>query len=182
MVAFSTFSWYNYHVLLFSIADCENGGSGSLKDEKRDIAFLVDCSASLREENFLAQKNVIKEIIKVIYPASIEGNRIGIIRYSDTAKIEANLNDYFTNKDLYTSIEGIPFSKGGSRIDLALQMARDSLFTVANGARADAKKVTSAYMPSNALDFKTSYETSYETKIYMCNVLQTRDHAMLRQS
>eukprot|EP00795_Rhopilema_esculentum_P016249 gene16249-7628_t len=146
---------------------CENGGSGNLKDEKRDIAFLVDCSASLREENFLAQKNVIKEIIKVIYPASIEGNRIGIIRYSDTAKIEANLNDYFTNKDLYTSIEGIPFSKGGSRIDLALQMARDSLFTVANGARADAKKIIillSDGYQSTALDMESPIKIAAELK------------------
>ena len=102
----------------------------------------MDSSASLRESNFLAQKSIVKQIIKDIYPVSLDGNRIGVIRYSDDAKIEVNFNEYFTNKDLYTSVDSIPFTRGGSRIDKALKMARDQLFTVRNGARNDAKKVS----------------------------------------
>ena len=117
------------------------GGTGGLKTGKRDVAFLLDSSASLRESNFMSQKNIVKQVIRDIYPVSVDGNRIGVIRYSDDAKIEVNFNEYFTNKDLYTSVDSIPFTRGGSRIDKALKLARDQLFTVANGARNDAEKV-----------------------------------------
>ena len=95
----------------------------------------------MRENNFLAQKKIIKQIIKDIYPVSVEGNRIGIISYSDQAKVEVRFTDFFTETALNRSIDEIPFSGGGSRIDLALKLARDDLFLVARGARADAKKV-----------------------------------------
>ena len=95
----------------------------------------------MRENNFLAQKKIIKQIIKDIYPVSVEGNRIGIISYSDQAKVEVRFTDFFTETALNRSIDEIPFSGGGSRIDLALKLARDDLFVVARGARADAKKV-----------------------------------------
>ena len=89
----------------------------------------------------MAQKSIVKQIIKDYYPVSVDGNRIGVIQYSDNAKIEVNFNEYFTTKDLNTSIDGIPFTRGGSRIDRALKLARDELFTTANGARNGAEKV-----------------------------------------
>ena len=101
----------------------------------------MDGSASLRKDNFRAQKNILKQIIKDVYPVSVEGNRIGIISYSDKAKVEVRFTDFFTELALNRSIDEIPFSGGGSRIDLALKLAKDDLFAVANGARADAKKV-----------------------------------------
>lgn len=122
-----------------SITDC--GSTGSLTVPKRDVAFLIDSSASLREGNFMGQLSVVKQIIRDIYPVSVDGNRIGVIRYSDDAKIEVNFNDYFTNQALYNSVDSISYTGGGSRIDRALKLARDQLFTVANGARDDAKKV-----------------------------------------
>ena len=114
---------------------------GPLEIKKRDVAFLLDSSASLRRSNFMAQKSIVKQIIRDFYPVSVDGNRIGVIQYSDSASIEVYFNEYFTNKGLNTSIDSIPFTKGGSRIDRALKLARDMLFTVANGARSDAEKV-----------------------------------------
>lgn len=112
-----------------------------MESPKRDVAFLIDSSASLRQSDFMAQKNIVKQIIRDVYPVSVDGNRIGIIRYSDDAKVEVNLDEYFTNKALYNSIDTVAFTQGGSRIDKALKLARDQLFKPANGARSDAKKV-----------------------------------------
>ena len=118
---------------------------GPVKSPKRDVAFLIDSSASLREGNFMAQKNIVKQIIGDIYPVSVDGNRICVARYSDDAKIEVNLNEYFTNEALYRSIDSIPYTGGGSRFDKALKTASAQLFSVANGARSDAQKVRFLY-------------------------------------
>jgi len=140
---------------------------GPLNNRKRDVAFLLDSSASLRRSNFMAQKSIVKQIIKDYYPVSVDGNRIGVIQYSDNAKIEVNFNEYFTTKDLNTSIDGIPFTRGGSRIDRALKLARDELFTTANGARNGAEKILillSDGYQSSAADMESPINIANELK------------------
>ena len=66
--------------------------------------------------------------------------RVGLITYSDQAKVALPFNaherwDVLINK---TSAQG----GTGRRVDLALQLARDELFTKKFGSRSGARKVT----------------------------------------
>ncbi len=122
--------------VVLSILEC-----GSLKDPT-DVAFLLDASASLREENFKKEKFFVKKIINNIFPVSPDGNRIGIIQYSTNAKVEVHFDDYFVNTSLIAAIDDIPYSNGQSRIDLGLKLARDDLFKTNKGARRGVRKVS----------------------------------------
>ncbi len=87
----------------------------------------------------------MKKIIADIFPVSPDGNRIGIIQYSTGAKVEVHFDDYFANRSLIAAIDDIPYSKGQSRIDLGLKLARDDLFKFSKGARRGVRKVSAVY-------------------------------------
>ena len=105
------------------------------------MAFLLDASASLRARNFNKQKLFVQRIVSEIFPVSPDGNRIGVIQYSTSAKVEIHFDDYFVNKSLNNAIQNIPYLNGDSRIDLGLKLARDDLFKTSNGAREGVRKV-----------------------------------------
>jgi hypothetical protein len=78
---------------------------------------------------------------------SQRGTHMGFIAYSDTASISFNFEALsgagYTVAGVNKLLDGVKqLSGNGRRIDLALQLAYQKLFTAASGARDDARKVS----------------------------------------
>ena len=102
-----------------------------------DIGFILDSSSSVNADNFIKQKEFVKNIIKQ-FPVGIDQTQAGIIKYGDKAETGINFFEFFTKVDLFNAIDSLEHSKdSSSRLDLALKMARDELFDASRGARGD---------------------------------------------
>ena len=102
-----------------------------------DIGFILDSSSSVNDDNFIKQKEFVKNIIKQ-FPVGIDQTQAGIIKYGDKAETGINFFEFFTKVDLFNAIDSLEHSKdSSSRLDLALKMARDELFYASRGARGD---------------------------------------------
>ena len=102
-----------------------------------DIGFILDSSRSVTDDNFFKQKEFVKNIIKQ-FPVGPDQTQVGIIKYGEKADTGINFYDFFTEPDLFNAIDSLDHSKdSASRLDLALKMARDELFTASRGARGD---------------------------------------------
>ena len=102
-----------------------------------DIGFILDSSSSVNDDNFIKQKEFVKNIIKQ-FPVGIDQTQAGIIKYGDNAETGINFFEFFTKVDLFNAIDSLEHSKdSSSRLDLALKMARDELFDASRGARGD---------------------------------------------
>lgn len=101
----------------------------------------MDSSKSVNEDDFNRQRQFIIEIIEQ-FNIGLEDTQAGVIKYGKDAGIEINFNEFHTDKDLAQSIEDIKHDLATeSRLDLALKVARDQLFTQEAGARADNRKI-----------------------------------------
>ena len=108
---------------------------GCIDVEKMDIAFLIDSSKSVNSDDFNRQKEFIREILKE-FPIGYEKSRVGVIQYGAGAMIKIKFNDYLTSSSLLRAVDDLPYNEAKeSRLDLALQIAQDDLFTLAAGAR-----------------------------------------------
>ena len=102
-----------------------------------DIGFILDSSSSVNDDNFIKQKEFVKNIIKQ-FPVGTDQTQAGIIKYGDKAETGINFFEFFTKVDLFNAIDSLEHSKdSSSRLDLALKMARDELFDASRGARGD---------------------------------------------
>ena len=102
-----------------------------------DIGFILDSSSSVNDDNFIKQKEFVKNIFKQ-FPVGIDQTQAGIIKYGDKAETGINFFEFFTKVDLFNAIDSLEHSKdSSSRLDLALKMARDELFDASRGARGD---------------------------------------------
>jgi hypothetical protein len=112
-----------------------------------DLAFIVDTSQSITDDNFDDIKDFMTDTISRM-EISPTGNHIAAISFGVTANVflrfdtitGANLN----RPSLIAHFANFPRKGGITRIDLALLKAESDIFTAASGMRtaADVRKVT----------------------------------------
>ena len=101
-----------------------------------DWAYVVDSSDSV---DWNTWRRYILENAQRYFKVSDTRYRVGLITYSDGARIAFPFN---TAQRWDLMIDRTPQQGGtGRRVDLALQRARDELFTPRLGTRPDARKV-----------------------------------------
>jgi len=109
-----------------------------------DIAFLIDSSGSVKKNTDYPK---LKEfVIKIAnkFNISKNGARAGAVVFSDRlpyTKVHSRLTDHESNDAFKTSILAAPHMGYRTRIDLALEKARDDIFDPANGARKGVSKI-----------------------------------------
>ena len=109
---------------------------------KADIAFLIDSSRSVSEEDFDKQKAYVKNITGHFQFGPLD-TRVGVIKYGSTADLEIDFDSYQTLDDFNQAVDGIPYARtDGSRLDLAVDEARTSLFNLFNDRGSGVVKVT----------------------------------------
>ena len=102
-----------------------------------EIAFVLDSSGSLRDEDFSKVKSFVKRIASS-FELSPSLSRAGIVSYSDDAVVNFRLQDTTDLKSFHRSVDAIPHQRGRTRIDKALQAAYRGIF---QDARSYAPKV-----------------------------------------
>ena len=105
-----------------------------------DYAFLVDASGSILPNEFNTLKTFVKRVVQFldIAPAL---THVGLIRYSTGANLELKFSSSYDKAEILRLIDEIALTDGITRIDLALKVASEELFTADGGMRAQARKV-----------------------------------------
>uniref|UniRef100_A0A4W5L525 Collagen type XIV alpha 1 chain n=1 Tax=Hucho hucho TaxID=62062 RepID=A0A4W5L525_9TELE len=111
------------------------------KAAKADLAFLVDGSWSIGDDNFL-------KIIRFLYSTTgaldiigPDGTQVAIVQFSDDARTEFKLNSYDDKERLLEAINRISYKGGNTKTGLAIRHVKDTIFTVGGGIRRGVPKV-----------------------------------------
>ena len=96
-------------------------------NQRADIGFVVDASISVRESGFRKSKHFIKFVLQR-FKISESGIHVGLIRFSTTARIIFNFEEYYTIGDINAAIDSMTYVKGVTNTDRALRLARTKLF------------------------------------------------------
>ena len=99
-----------------------------------DIAFVLDSSGSITEDEFREAKNFVRRVAKT-FEISPAKTHIALMIYSDEARIMSKFGEIGSIEDFNTKLENLPHLRGKTRIDLALLKAGKELFTWAGGMR-----------------------------------------------
>ena len=105
-----------------------------------DLAFVVDTSGSITDENFKKQKDFVKALASSFDPTAAS-HQLALISYSGDAQAEVSFKDKNDYKDFEKAIDRVPHSKGRTRLDKALELASSQLFTASGGTRPSKRKV-----------------------------------------
>lgn len=107
--------------------------------EEADVAFVVDTSGSISDENFKKQKDFVKSLASSFDPTSTK-HQLGLISYSSNAQMEVSFTDKADRKEFEEAVDRVPHTKGRTRLDKALKLASSQLFTTEGGARSGQPK------------------------------------------
>ncbi|XP_063048396.1 collagen alpha-6(VI) chain-like, partial [Engraulis encrasicolus] len=122
--------------LLFVKRDVLTTKRGScFKTEQADLYFLVDQSGSILPFEFQLMKKFIQDFLNVfqIGPNQV---RVGLVKFSDTAKIQFNLVDTTDKAAIEHTVQGLFLEGGGTYMGEALQIIQ-KLFQQAKENRTD---------------------------------------------
>ena len=108
--------------------------------EDADLAFVVDTSGSISDENFKKQKDFIKVLASSFDPILAE-HQLGLISYSSDAQVEVSFQEKADRKQFEQAVDLIPHTKGRTRLDKALELASSRLFTASGGTRSGKRKI-----------------------------------------
>ena len=98
-----------------------------------DVAFIIDSSGSIGEIDYLKQKNFVKEAAKS-FGLAPDQSRAAIVLYSTTASVQARFGQYNTTEEFAKAVDALPYEKGSTRIDRALDLAATDIFPKARGS------------------------------------------------
>ena len=105
------------------------------------MGLIIDGSSSVVIE-FTKGLEILSDLVGHL-SVSPQGTHVGAIVYSSTATLQFNLakSEYHTLSKLQEAIKAIPHPGGGTRTDLAIELAANEIFSPAGGDRADAENV-----------------------------------------
>ena len=107
-----------------------------------DVGLIIDGSVSVGKDNFKKGLEFFSDLVGHL-SVSPQGTHVGTIVYGSTATLKFNLakSEYHSLSKLQDAIKAFDYPGGGTRTDLALEMAANGFFSSAGGDRADAANV-----------------------------------------
>ena len=105
-----------------------------------DVAFLVDASGSVGVPNYVKERNFVKKIAKS-FGGPESGSKMAVITYSEDAQVDIAFGQYKTTAELDQAVENLPYTRGRTRIDKALQLAARELFAPGKGSTDNVAKI-----------------------------------------
>ncbi|XP_075271744.1 collagen alpha-1(XIV) chain isoform X5 [Opisthocomus hoazin] len=111
------------------------------KAAKADLAFLVDGSWSIGDENFNKIISFLYSTVGALDKIGPDGTQVAIIQFSDDPRTEFKLNAYKTKETLLEAIQQIAYKGGNTKTGKAIKHAREVLFTGEAGMRRGIPKV-----------------------------------------
>ncbi|XP_072117594.1 collagen alpha-3(VI) chain-like isoform X1 [Mobula birostris] len=118
----------NREQIIQTIQDAPEGA------DKRDVVFVLDGSENMRSA-FPSIRSFISKVVDSL-DVGIDRVRVGVVQYSNDPRTEFQLNTHNTKTEVQDAIRNLRM-KGGRNIrtGVALQYAKDNLFTRASGSR-----------------------------------------------
>lgn len=92
-----------------------------------DIAFLMDSSESITDEDFQREKTAVKEIAGSFLKAS-QDSRAGVIMYSGQPELSVDFIRQTAFDNFKSAVDALHHRRSMTRIDLALDFASKTLF------------------------------------------------------
>ncbi|KAK2561274.1 Collagen alpha-6(VI) chain [Acropora cervicornis] len=105
-----------------------------------DIAFLIDSSESIGRRNWERIKRFVKALVSKLDVRS-SATHVAAIAYSTNPIVELRFWNSQSTNDVNRVIDEIPWQRGFTYTDKALQLADSDLFKVVNGMRPDVPKL-----------------------------------------
>ena len=110
------------------------------EDAFADYAFLIDASSSILPSEFDILKTFVKRVIDFLQIGPNQ-THVGVIEYSRNASLQFNFSRSYDKREIKNFVEQVPHTAGITRIDLALKVASEQLFTPQEGMRDGSRKV-----------------------------------------
>ena len=105
-----------------------------------DYAFLIDASSSILPSEFDILKTFVKRVIDFLQIGPNQ-THVGVIEYSKGASLQLNFSRSYDKREIKSFVEQVPHTAGITRIDLALKVASEQLYTLQEGMRDGSRKV-----------------------------------------
>ncbi|CAH3172036.1 unnamed protein product [Porites lobata] len=123
-------------------ASCQPDAAAPPCQHAMDVGIIMDRSGSVGSKDFLKSKNFVSALARKFQISSL-GTRVGIIAYHSSSHLVVKFaqEDKQNPSAMKDVIDRIAYTGGGTRTDIALQMANSGLFSSAGGDRADKPNV-----------------------------------------
>nr|XP_033958086.1 collagen alpha-1(XIV) chain [Pseudochaenichthys georgianus] len=111
------------------------------KEAKADLAFLVDGSWSIGDDNFMKITRFLYSTMGSLDLIGPDGTQVAIAQFSDDARTEFQLSSHSNKEALLEAIQSIRYKGGNTKTGRAIKHVKDSIFTPEGGARRGVPKV-----------------------------------------
>ncbi|XP_044215534.1 collagen alpha-1(XIV) chain isoform X1 [Thunnus albacares] len=111
------------------------------KEAKADLAFLVDGSWSIGDDNFMKITRFLYSTMGSLDLIGPDGTQVAIAQFSDDARTEFQLSSHGNKEALLEAIQRIRYKGGNTKTGRAIKHVKESIFTSEAGARRGVPKV-----------------------------------------
>ncbi|KAM9852256.1 collagen alpha-1(XIV) chain [Aulostomus maculatus] len=111
------------------------------KEAKADLAFLVDGSWSIGDDNFMKITQFLYSTIGSLDLIGSDGTQVAIAQFSDDARTEFQLSSHGNKEALLEAIQRIRYKGGNTKTGRAIKHVKESIFMPDAGARRGVPKV-----------------------------------------
>ncbi|XP_056236384.1 collagen alpha-1(XIV) chain-like isoform X2 [Seriola aureovittata] len=111
------------------------------KEAKADLAFLVDGSWSIGDDNFMKITRFLYSTMGSLDLIGPDGTQVAIAQFSDDARTEFQLSSHGNKEALLEAIQRIRYKGGNTKTGRAIKHVKESIFTPEAGARRGVPKV-----------------------------------------
>ena len=105
-----------------------------------DITFAVDASSSVGEWGYSKEKDFVRNVVRQ-FGISRSGTHVAVIVYSTKASVQIPLTRHFSYPSFFYAVGRLPYTRGVTRIDLALKTAAEEVFVEDGGSRSNVPKI-----------------------------------------
>ena len=92
-----------------------------------DLAFIIDSSGSVSRSDYLKQKDFVKAVAKS-FGLAPDQSQAAMVLYSNSASVQARFGQYSTTEEFGKAVDALPYERGLTRIDKALDVAATEIF------------------------------------------------------
>uniref|UniRef100_A0A3B3X1D4 Collagen, type XIV, alpha 1a n=1 Tax=Poecilia mexicana TaxID=48701 RepID=A0A3B3X1D4_9TELE len=110
-------------------------------EAKADLAFLVDGSWSIGDDNFMKITRFLYSTMGSLDLIGPDGTQVAVAQFSDDARTEFLLSSHGSKEALLEAIQKIRYKGGNTKTGRAIKHVKESIFTPEAGARRGVPKV-----------------------------------------
>ena len=137
--------------------------SSTAKPIKLDLGMVFGSDGKNAPVTFAAEKELAKKMIEK-YDISSSATLIGAISYDNDAKVEWRFGNVIDAKSTVDRINRLRRSRNGNNVLKALEIARDDLFSIMNGARKDVPKTLIVFIDKTGMRDERLEDTAKQLK------------------